>query len=208
MLCGSILAVGLPRTLSCKPLDLRVYGMQIGQMGIVGKNKRWKCLGRATSNTLNPPKEAASCLHGTGTLPAILVRWQWASSFRLRRNRKKPCKDILPLASHGRAHRKIVRSVHPARLHHCDKERLRRILTGRFWRSFLAVVIYMMGLLRWLSGKESACQCRRHGFDPLSRISPGERNGNPLQYSCLGNLMDRGAWWAIVHRVAKELDAT
>ena len=33
--------------------------------------------------------------------------------------------------------------------------------------------------------------------------SPGEGNGNPLQYSCLGNPMDRGAWWATVHGVAK-----
>ena len=38
--------------------------------------------------------------------------------------------------------------------------------------------------------------------------SPGEGNGNSLQYSCLGNLMDRGAWWAIVHGVARELDMT
>ena len=38
--------------------------------------------------------------------------------------------------------------------------------------------------------------------------SPGGRHGNPLQYSCLGNLMDRGAWWAIVHGVAKESDMT
>ena len=33
--------------------------------------------------------------------------------------------------------------------------------------------------------------------------SPGEGHGNPLQYSCLGNPMDRGAWWATVHRVAQ-----
>ena len=33
--------------------------------------------------------------------------------------------------------------------------------------------------------------------------SPGEGNGNPLQYSCLGNPMDRGAWWATFHGVAK-----
>ena len=33
--------------------------------------------------------------------------------------------------------------------------------------------------------------------------SPGEENGNPLRYSCLENPMDRGAWWAMVHRVAK-----
>ena len=38
--------------------------------------------------------------------------------------------------------------------------------------------------------------------------SPGEGNGNPLQYSCLGNPMDRGAWWATVHGVTKELDMT
>ena len=38
--------------------------------------------------------------------------------------------------------------------------------------------------------------------------SPGERNGNPLQYSCLGNPMDRGAWQTEVHGVTKESDMT
>ena len=38
--------------------------------------------------------------------------------------------------------------------------------------------------------------------------SPGEGNGNPLQYSCLGNPMDRGAWQATVHGVTKESDTT
>ena len=38
--------------------------------------------------------------------------------------------------------------------------------------------------------------------------SPGERNGNPLQYSCMGNPTDRGVWWAIVHGVEKESDMT
>ena len=38
--------------------------------------------------------------------------------------------------------------------------------------------------------------------------SPGGRHGNPLQYSCLENPMDRGAWWATVHGVEKELDTT
>ena len=41
---------------------------------------------------------------------------------------------------------------------------------------------------------------------PGSGRSPGGGNGNPLKYSCLGNPMDRGAWWATVHGVAKELD--
>ena len=43
---------------------------------------------------------------------------------------------------------------------------------------------------------------------PGSGRSPGEGNGNPLQYSCLGNSMDRGAWWATVYEVAKEPDMT
>ena len=60
-----------------------------------------------------------------------------------------------------------------------------------------------LGLFWWLSDKESACQCRRPGFDSWVGRSPGEGNGNPLQHSCLGNPMDRGAWWATVHGVAK-----
>ena len=43
---------------------------------------------------------------------------------------------------------------------------------------------------------------------PWSGRSPGGGNGNPLQYTCLGNPKDRGAWWAIVQRVAKEPDTT
>ena len=41
------------------------------------------------------------------------------------------------------------------------------------------------------------------GLIPGSGRSPGEGNGNPLQYSCLENSMDRGSWWATVHGVAK-----
>ena len=44
------------------------------------------------------------------------------------------------------------------------------------------------------------------GSIPGSRRYPGEGNGNPLQHSCLGNPMDRGAWWATVHGVPKEWD--
>ena len=48
-------------------------------------------------------------------------------------------------------------------------------------------------------GKESVCNAGALGSIPGS----GEGNGSPLQYSCLENPMDRGAWWARVHRVAK-----
>ena len=64
------------------------------------------------------------------------------------------------------------------------------------------------GLPRWLSGKESTCQFRRHRFDPWVGRSPSKGNCNPLQYSCLENPMDRMAWQATVHGVAKELDMT
>ena len=57
-----------------------------------------------------------------------------------------------------------------------------------------------LGHLPWcLSGKEPACQCRRCkrcGFNPWVEKIPGEENGNPLQYPCLENAMDRGAWRA------------
>ena len=46
------------------------------------------------------------------------------------------------------------------------------------------------------------------GSIPGSGRSPGEGNDNPLQYSCLGNPMDREAWWTTVHGVAKESDTT
>ena len=48
-------------------------------------------------------------------------------------------------------------------------------------------------------GKESACSAGDPGSIPGSGRSPGEGNGKPLQYPCLENLMDRGAWWAAVH---------
>ena len=51
--------------------------------------------------------------------------------------------------------------------------------------------------------KASACNAGDLGSIPGLGRSPGEGNGNPLQYSCLENPMDRGAWWATVHGVAK-----
>ena len=43
----------------------------------------------------------------------------------------------------------------------------------------------------------------RHRFDPWVGGSPGEGHGNPIQYSCLQNSIDKRAWWATVHVVAK-----
>jgi len=53
------------------------------------------------------------------------------------------------------------------------------------------------------ASKESACSAGDPASIPGLGRSPGEGNGNPLQYSCLENPMDRGAWQAIVHGVAR-----
>ena len=51
--------------------------------------------------------------------------------------------------------------------------------------------------------KESTCKARDVSSIPGSGRSPGEGIGYPLQYSCLENFMDKGAWWATVHGVTK-----
>ena len=57
-------------------------------------------------------------------------------------------------------------------------------------------------------GKESACNAGDLGSIPGSGRSPGEGNGNPLQYSYLGNPMDRRSWLATIHGVTKDPDTT
>ena len=58
-------------------------------------------------------------------------------------------------------------------------------------------------LPRWLRGKESTCQCRRHGFYPWVKKIPLEKE--MATYPCLENPMDRGAWQAAVHGVTKRV---
>ena len=63
-----------------------------------------------------------------------------------------------------------------------------------------------MGFSGGTSGKEPACHRRRHkrlGFNPWPGRSPGGGHGNPFQYSCLKNPIDRGAWQTMTLRVAK-----
>jgi len=67
-------------------------------------------------------------------------------------------------------------------------------------------ILYSCGLPWWLSSKEFACSAGDAGdtgSTPGSWGSPGGRHGNPLQYSCLENPMNREAWQAAVHRVAQ-----
>ena len=62
---------------------------------------------------------------------------------------------------------------------------------------------WIYGLSQWLINKESVCNAGDLGSIPGSGRSPGGGNGNPLQCSCPENPMDRGPWWATVHRVTK-----
>ena len=76
------------------------------------------------------------------------------------------------------------------------------IKTMCFWHR----IDIQMGFPGGASGKELACQCRRRkrrGFDRGSRRSPGGGHGNPLQYFCLENPMDREPWSATVHGVTE-----
>ena len=68
----------------------------------------------------------------------------------------------------------------------------------KFWASLVAQLVKNPFAMQ-----ESTCNAGEQGSIPGSKRSPGEGNGNPLQYSCLENPMDREAWWATVHGVAR-----
>ena len=83
-------------------------------------------------------------------------------------------------------------------------------MTVRLWRLETKLDLFLCyHMLLWCfpggsDSKESACNVGDLDLLPGSGRSPGERNGYPLQYSCLENLIDRAAWWAVtVHGVEK-----
>ena len=71
------------------------------------------------------------------------------------------------------------------------------------WKGYSPYHLKILGLSSCSVGKSSACNTGDPGLIPGSRRSRGEGNGNPLQYSCLENPMDRGDWWATVYGVAR-----
>ena len=82
---------------------------------------------------------------------------------------------------------------------------LRRLRLGERWEEVSkgSGYMYIQDFPGGSDGKASAYNVGDLGSIPGSGRSPGEGNDNPLQYSCLENPMDRGAWWATVHGVAK-----
>ena len=84
---------------------------------------------------------------------------------------------------------------------------LKQILTSQVSNCLFSFSLFSFcfasGLPWWLSDKESACNAGDPGSIPGLGRSPGEGHGNPLQYSCLENPKDGGAWWATIHEVAE-----
>ena len=74
---------------------------------------------------------------------------------------------------------------------------------GEFVCGVILCTVGCLGFPGGLDGKESACNVGDLGLVPRLGKSSGERNGYLLQYSCLGNLMDKGTWQATAHGVTK-----
>ena len=70
------------------------------------------------------------------------------------------------------------------------------------WSYMVVWKIFLLGCV-WAFPGDSAGKYRRHRFNLDSGRSPGEGNGYPLQYSCLGNSVNEGAWQVIVHGITK-----
>ena len=83
------------------------------------------------------------------------------------------------------------------------KQQILRSLSSLWFNYVQLLKQYFWGFPGGSEVKVSACNARNLGSIPGSGRSPGEGNGNPLQYSCLENPVDRGAWWATDHGVAK-----
>ena len=89
-----------------------------------------------------------------------------------------------------------------------SKETLAKALCGELGHLGSILAGNLAALVAQMVKNLPAMQETLPHLNPGSGSSPGGGNGNPLQYSCLENSMDRGAWWATVHRVAKSQDMT
>ena len=93
--------------------------------------------------------------------------------------------------------------VHISHVNHLTKEKVIFSFSYMEGMIFLWLVISCEAFPGGSDSKESACNGGDPGSIPGSRISPGEGNGYPLQYSCLENSTVRESWWATVHGVAR-----
>ena len=99
----------------------------------------------------------------------------------------------------------FIHSLYYMKLLLFTSPKLNRFLCFYFLLFISSLLYHLLGFPRWLGGKESPAKAGDRGSIPGLGRSPGGENGNPV--SCLENSMGR-AWWATVHRVAKELEMT
>ena len=85
----------------------------------------------------------------------------------------------------------------------CSLISLSSVFSENLLRTIKDYIFFWLGFPGGSEYKASACNAGDLGLIPGWGRSPGEGNGNPLQYSCLENPMDGEAWWATVHGVAK-----
>ena len=96
-----------------------------------------------------------------------------------------------------------IPSIYAYHLQNFPSVEMENLCEGQRWSLASRLSGVIMGFPGDTDTKESACNARNLGSIPGLGRSPGEGNGNPLQYSCLENPMDRGAWRATVHEVTK-----
>ena len=101
---------------------------------------------------------------------------------------------------------KLWDCFHVVPLHHCPCQY--QFTTTFSWMSYCSLLLSFTPMPGISMGKNPPDKAGDVGLIPGSGWSPEEGNGNPLQYSCLGNPKDRGPWRAAVHDITKELDMT
>ena len=109
-------------------------------------------------------------------------------------------------AAYSRLQRSVNDSTTPTNCFRLAK--LQNSSSGHRFALLDFTTVRLRGFPGGSDGKESACNAGDSGSIPGLGRSPGEGNGNPLQYSCLENPMDRGSWQATVHGVTKVTDMT
>ena len=143
-------------------------------------------------------------LNGVSSL-CLIWWWVWGRGERweCRFSKWCMCLCVLVIQASHKYHRVECQKGHIERSEFRD---LGKKMTTVKWINVAGLeyfIIMILGLPWGINGQESTCQCKRHGFSPWVGKMPWRRNGNPLQYSCWENPLDRGVWQATVNGVLK-----
>ena len=158
-----------------------------------------------TTTHLVDPSIYTSLAVALGCQPSVALLLLWTMVFQFKRRVSNSRDSLLQNLSQMERNFKTLTAISWSSQgdHHVYKTNW--LMEG----PFLTLSSHLVaGLSWWLAGKESIYHVGDVGSIPGWGRSHGEENGNPFQYSCLGNPMDREVWQATVHGVAKESDMT